>query len=64
MGPGVGLKGSGISRPQRESIPGPSNPQREAIPTGLSWPMIFAMYNYKHVFRHRILVEIYLYGVG
>ena len=36
MGPRAGLDGCGKSRPERDSIPGPSSPKRVDIPTELS----------------------------
>ena len=38
LGPRAGLDGCGKSRPQRDSIPGPSSPWGVAIPTELSRP--------------------------
>ena len=38
MGPRAGLDRCGKSRPNRDSIPGPSSPERVVIPTELSRP--------------------------
>ena len=38
MGPRAGLDRCGKSRPNRDSIPGPSSPQPVAIPTKLPGP--------------------------
>jgi hypothetical protein len=40
VGPRAGLDGCGKSRPNRDSIPGPSVPERVAIPTELSRPNV------------------------
>ena len=40
VGPRASLEGCEKSRPDRDSIPGPSSPQRVVIPTELSRPLL------------------------